>query len=176
MLQDHRNARANRKSFTLIEMMAVVVVLGVIVSLGLVQFNKTMEVRYARNARLNLIVIKTALNMYTLGNPHGQIFLGPSILNSTSAINQNLGLHITDDKFIYAVWLGPPIAMIVACRPPVYMLIMYANNPPAPNNPFCYTGATTYPSAMTFSGPCPIGPVSTTGFLPALTSADKWQY
>ena len=139
----------HKKGFTLIEMMAVVVVLGVIVSLGLVQFNKTMEVRYARNARLNLIVIKSALDIYTLER---KPIISAGFLNSNSAINQYLGLNIQDDKFIYAAWTGPPFTTIVAARPPVYMLIMHASTPPAPNNPFCYTGATTYPSAMTFSG------------------------
>jgi prepilin-type N-terminal cleavage/methylation domain-containing protein len=88
----------NHNAFTLIEIVAAVIILTVIASLALVSFQKTMEKAYYSNARLNLISIHGASQIYL--KKYGQL---PVLDNLTlTQLNDTFDLNIQDNYFEYS--------------------------------------------------------------------------
>ncbi|MBN1869163.1 MAG: type II secretion system protein [Candidatus Omnitrophica bacterium] len=87
----------NRKNdaFTLFEIVAVIIIVGLIAALALPNYVKAVNKADERNMLTNLKIMRTALTMFTGGGGT----LGS--WNSLSVINTNLDLNIADPKSTY---------------------------------------------------------------------------
>gem|GEM_PF-296414 len=89
----------NKKSFTLIELIIVVVIIGILASMGLPGFNKTKERALDREARANLELIIAAEKIYRMENgrywpiPPSAVIAGNSTANINS-INTELRVSL----------------------------------------------------------------------------------
>ena len=64
----------NKKGFTLIELLVVVLIIGILSSVALPQYQKTVLKSRAAEAWTNLSAISKAINVYCLENPSGGYF------------------------------------------------------------------------------------------------------
>ena len=80
----------NQKGFTLIELLVVVLIIGILSSVALPQYQKTVLKSRAAEAWSTLAAIRTAVNAYCLENPSG------SMLWSTG--KEHLSIEIADSK------------------------------------------------------------------------------
>ncbi len=90
-----------RKSFTLIEIMIVVVIMGIMASLSVPVFTKTFNRARARDAILNLNAIHTTNVLYRVRN--GANLTGA---NNIAAINTALDLNIIANGSTYVCNTG----------------------------------------------------------------------
>ena len=137
----------NIKSFTLMELMTVLVIVSVIVSLTLPNFRKTVERAYSRDATNNLLAIHSANEIYRSENLQYWPTSGGA-KNLTNAapegINASLGLSIVPNGFDYVCAKNVSDYLCSACRPnctsPSYSLGV-TSAPIGPGNPFCAFGS-----------------------------------
>jgi prepilin-type N-terminal cleavage/methylation domain-containing protein len=87
-----------RKGFTLIEIIVVLVILGVLATVALYNYNIMMMQGVAKAAQNNLITIYNAQQNYYFANG---VYCTASC-NTLANINTNLNLFITDNNFTYA--------------------------------------------------------------------------
>lgn len=88
----------DRKAFTLIEVILVVVILGVLSGLALPRLWKTFEIQNAKNAENQLLVIKTAVLLMIDSR------LTPNCAPcDTDGINNAFDLNVHDPNFLYEV-------------------------------------------------------------------------
>ncbi|HSV44056.1 MAG TPA: prepilin-type N-terminal cleavage/methylation domain-containing protein [Candidatus Bathyarchaeia archaeon] len=88
----------DRKAFTLMEMMLVVVILGVLSGLALPRLWKTVEIQNAQNAENQLLVIKTAVLLMI--DSRATPDCAPC---DTAGINNRFDLNVHDQNFLYEV-------------------------------------------------------------------------
>lgn len=67
-IQKKRGKIMNRKGFTLIEVLMVVLIIGILASLALPQYTKVVERAKISEARSSLAAMRTAQNIYYLEN------------------------------------------------------------------------------------------------------------
>ncbi|MCK5013836.1 MAG: prepilin-type N-terminal cleavage/methylation domain-containing protein [Candidatus Omnitrophica bacterium] len=84
------------RAFTLMEVISVVLIISIIASFSVVNYSKAILKADERNMIANLMVMRSAVGIYTLdGRTIGA-------WNSLAAINNNLVLSILDTKATYA--------------------------------------------------------------------------
>lgn len=89
-------------SFTLIELMITVLIVGILATFVTLGFQRTIQGAREKETRLNLIILKTGQTLYK--QHHGAYY--PNItgwLAGISALNSNLDLNIIENpNFFYA--------------------------------------------------------------------------
>lgn len=89
-----------KKAFTLMEMMAVVVIVGVIALFAIPNFSKTMEGSYEQNAGTQLTSIHAANNIYNAQNgTYWPVDASPT--HTVTDINTNLSMSIMENGMTY---------------------------------------------------------------------------
>jgi prepilin-type N-terminal cleavage/methylation domain-containing protein len=88
---------ADKKGFTLLELIIVMVIIGVLVRIAVLNYNIMMIQGAAKAAQNNLISIYNAQKSYYFNN--GSYCTS---CNSLTSINTTLILNITDNNFTYA--------------------------------------------------------------------------
>lgn len=88
----------NRKSFTMLEVIIVVILMGVIAAFAIPSYNKAIEKQRYRNAKLNLSTIYTASRIFKAKNQDYPLM----DLNTLTAINNYFALSISDPNFVYS--------------------------------------------------------------------------
>ncbi len=90
------------KSFTLMELIAVIIIIGVLATLGLPQYAGMRERTIRQEADVNLLLIATAERIYRMEN--SAYYPLPAGSDSVIAtINSNLKLSLTETNWDYAV-------------------------------------------------------------------------
>jgi len=89
--------REKKSGFTLVELIVVVIIMGVIASLALVGYEKTVEIQRYRTHKNNLIQLKGKLQAYYYKN-RGYIN-GPLDLDG---LNNALNTRVEDPHFSYS--------------------------------------------------------------------------
>lgn len=133
---------ACRKSgFTLIELMASIVVMAAIAALAVVGYNRVVEKARHDNARMNLIAIYTAAQMRVA--KEGALTFGSGQL---SLINDFFQLNIVDPDFNYSFDYNHPTIFAAAFRTNNKYFIRFSSDNPVND---------TNPSCIPLSGTCP---------------------
>jgi prepilin-type N-terminal cleavage/methylation domain-containing protein len=88
----------NKKGFTLLELLIVVVIVGVLAALTIPNMRSSVERTRSRSAQFNLQAIYNAEKRYKLRN--NKYYYGA---NTQAAINENLQLNIQDSYFTYQI-------------------------------------------------------------------------
>jgi prepilin-type N-terminal cleavage/methylation domain-containing protein len=88
----------NKKGFTLLELLIVVVIVGVLASLTISNMRSSVERTRSRSAQFNLQAIYNAEKRYKLRN--NKYYVGA---NTQKDINENLQLNIQDSYFTYQI-------------------------------------------------------------------------
>lgn len=99
-----------RKSFTLLELIIVIVIIGILASLGLPQFFKTRERALGDEAIANLKLIAAAEKIYQMET--GSYYISSDLNN----INSNLKLSLTDANWAYSITGGLAAFTAIAAR------------------------------------------------------------
>ena len=130
----------NRKSFTLMELMIVAVLVAVLAVMALTAYKKTVNQAYVDEAIRQLTLIHGAEQVYKAKNG---TYWPPSDIPVfyLPGINQNLGLNLTDSPFTFACtgdaggtsW----ICMAQYRQPPNEIVVVVNQNPIDSNNPHC---------------------------------------
>ncbi|MHB8154862.1 MAG: type II secretion system protein [Candidatus Omnitrophota bacterium] len=82
-----------KKSFTMIEMLVVIIIVGVVVALALPDFGAMKEKSLNREAKTNLALIQAAEKIYKM--EQGFYYPYRATTSTTSAINSGLKLALT---------------------------------------------------------------------------------
>ena len=113
--------RSHKKAFTIIEVLLVVIVIGILASMALPKYIKTVERARAKDAERNLVAIHAANRIFFAETgvywPNG----GPGAL---SDINTNLGLSIAPNGFTYVCSGGANFYICLATRVSAYSLVV----------------------------------------------------
>ena len=80
--------KRSKSAFTVLEIIVVTVIIGVIAGFAIPSLKNTMEKNLQRQIRLNIIVIKSAQEIYKA--KYGTYFRGLGL----TTINANLGINI----------------------------------------------------------------------------------
>ena len=92
-----------RKGFTLIEIIVVLVIIGVCIAIYFPNYYSSIQKSDNQNAQNNLIAINTAeLNYFNNNGTYCTATVPVNCADSTTDINTNLSLNITDSNFNYA--------------------------------------------------------------------------
>ncbi len=89
----------NRRSFTLMELIIVVVIIGVIAGFAVPNFTKTMRKSSERNAVVNLIAEQGASRIYKA--KRGVYWNTGGVVKNLADINSTLGIAIVPNNIIY---------------------------------------------------------------------------
>jgi len=129
------------ESFSLIELMVVVVVLGILVSVALPQYRRAVERSIDREAQSNLMLIQAGQKIYKMKN---QNYYGPQ--DSISSINTNLGVDLTETNFDYNINAANATAFITkATRQAGKYAGHYWVVDPTSIEPTCFPGTSSCP-------------------------------
>jgi len=139
----------SRKAFTLIEFMIVVVVLGVIASFGIPNYNKSRARLNEKNAIYSLRIIASAMEMYRVRN-NGNYPLGAD-LDNVGEINTTLDLGTIELSMVYSC-TGNGIIFTCNANPDDYTWNLQVSNT-SNENPRCSAGPAC-PTCLV--GGCPI--------------------
>jgi prepilin-type N-terminal cleavage/methylation domain-containing protein len=132
-----------QKAFTLTEIIVVVIILGIIATLGVRYYINTMEHAHQRDAIVNLTAIHSANQVYRARN--GQ-YWPPASNQGVNAINTALKLNIIEDGMTYTCNTGGTPGQTFACfadrKPPAALFrVRVTQAPLTATNPQCVTGA-----------------------------------
>ena len=89
------------KGFTLIELIAIVVIIGILAAIAYPRYQKTKERALGREAVSNLRLILAAERIHRMNN--GKYWPDTAWTNSMVDINQNLKLSLSDTNFLYTI-------------------------------------------------------------------------
>jgi len=90
--------RKKQQAFTLIEIIAVIVILSVLSSLAYVQYTRVRERTIAEDVKVDVLSIANAFKLWKIKTPQRTM---SSTLSGVAALNEILGLNISDDYFDY---------------------------------------------------------------------------
>lgn len=90
------------KAITLMEIMVVIIIIGIIATLGLPQFAKTKESTLDKEAKANLRLIQAAEKIYHL--EHNEYYPDTGSVDNNTNINDNLKLSLTTQNWTYKVY------------------------------------------------------------------------
>lgn len=97
-----KGRKLTNKAFTLLELIVVLIVIGVLGTLAVSQFQGRKETTLDREAIINLKLIQAAERIYSM---EMDSYYPPAGSDSnTSTINGNLKLLLRGDNWAYAVW------------------------------------------------------------------------
>jgi len=109
-----------KKGFTLIEIIVVLVILGGLAAIAIPSYSTYTQQGAAKAAQNNLITIYNAQKNYYFSN--GTYCVSSNgVCNSSASVNSNLSLNITDTNFTYTCTNNP-------FNPFVADFICYATN------------------------------------------------
>ena len=91
--------RTWQKSFTLIEIIIVIIVISVLASLGIVQYTRAVDIAVERDAVLQLRTLYTANELYYYRNKE---YFPANTSVGVAAINAGLGTNLVQEKLIYS--------------------------------------------------------------------------
>jgi prepilin-type N-terminal cleavage/methylation domain-containing protein len=141
---------SDQKGFSLIEIIAVLVVIGILAAIALPNYNTTVQQGAGNAAQNNLVTIYNAQKSYYFNN-NVYCVSSHGICNSSASINTTLSLNITDSNFTYTCTTDP-------LNPFVPGFVCYATNNANPNflltlknNPIVLPGGTGCTSGNTAS-------------------------
>lgn len=137
-----------KKSFTLTEIIVVVIILGVIASAAMVGYNKTMEQALARRAIMDLRAMAAAEEIFRAR--HGRYWPGDGNSDASheiDEINTALGFNIIQDPRLYydlvdtgALPFGSTFAVCARRQPSGSPPWWYrTSNIPGEDKPYCIT-------------------------------------
>lgn len=89
------------KSFTLIEIIVTIVILSVIASMAMVNYNGMLIKAREKRARKDLILISSALEIYN--TKYGRYPSAELDSQDRGAVNQLLGLNIPDEEWVWEI-------------------------------------------------------------------------
>lgn len=95
----------NRDGFTMLELVIVVVIVGILATIGLVQYGSYRENALDKDAIANLKLIRSAERIYFMES--STYYPSSGSVDTISSINDNLRLDITNSttrKWNYQVW------------------------------------------------------------------------
>jgi prepilin-type N-terminal cleavage/methylation domain-containing protein len=102
-----RKIKEKKSGFTLMELIITVIIVGILASFVIRGFQRTVQGAKEKEAKINLLAIKTAQVIYKekQGN-----YYPPSGMVNCASINTNLNLSITEnpDSVQYICSYGPP--------------------------------------------------------------------
>ncbi len=91
--------KKNRKAFTLLEIMVVIIIIGAIAGFAIPNYTKTIERAHLRDAMMQLETIHAANNLYR--SRTGSYWPVPVGAVDLAAINNNLGINIIGNGMDY---------------------------------------------------------------------------
>lgn len=89
------------KGFTLLELVVVIVILGILVTLGIKQYIPARERAMAREAVSNLRLIAAAEKVYKMET--GKYYPNATTVNNVTSINDELKLSLMDKNWNYSI-------------------------------------------------------------------------
>jgi len=92
----------NKKGFTLLEIVIVVIIIGILASLAIPNFGKIKENALDKEAISNLKLIQVAEKGYYYDM--GSYYPSSGSASTIANINSNLKLSLTTKNWIYEVW------------------------------------------------------------------------
>lgn len=90
------------KGFTLIELIAVVVIVGILAAIAYPQYQKTKERALGREARANMELILAALKIYRMQN--GEYYPASGTIDDINTINSVLKLSLNEEEWDYTLF------------------------------------------------------------------------
>ncbi|OGX26783.1 MAG: hypothetical protein A2Y03_07675 [Omnitrophica WOR_2 bacterium GWF2_38_59] len=130
------NNKANKKAFTLAEMIIVVIIIGIITTFALPKFTKSMEKERARRLESNLTIIHSALEIWE-ANAQSYPANGSQDLDY---LNNSLRLNILDSDFNYTYTNNGSSYTVDAQKIDNSYTIRLTEAPIGPTNPSCQQG------------------------------------
>ena len=103
-----------KKGFTLVELMVVIIIMGILATLAIPNYNNSLERALGQEAKANLKLIAAAERIYRMETNTYY----PSFGNETNIanINSNLKLSLTEAKWDYSVTGGASTFTVFAAR------------------------------------------------------------
>jgi len=106
---------AIRRSFTLLELVIVITMIGILLTLAIPKFNITKERAIAKEALANLKLVYAAEKIYRIENPNYYPSSG-SKTDVVADINPNLQLSLTEVNWDYDITGGTDVFTATAAR------------------------------------------------------------
>jgi len=123
---------SSKKSFSVLEIITVVVIIGIIAGFAIPNFNTAIEKGRYRNARLNVIAIHSALKIY-----HAKNGTYLPVAATLTDVNTNLEINVTDNEFTYAYVADTDTFTITATRNDLDYAVSADQNTVSSANPSC---------------------------------------
>lgn len=135
-----RNNMFGKRGFTLLELSVVMILVGILASLGMVNYTNIKEQALVKEAKANLKLIQAAERVYRMEDNSGSYFtstgsFGPVL---TTQLNNNLHLSLpngTVRNWDYAAVDGTAWAIRSGISPIVQWRLKQDETEPVPGNP-----------------------------------------
>lgn len=139
----------DKRGFTLMEIMIVIIILGVIVAFAIPSYTKAVEKGYERDAVVQLQAIASAAEFYK-----GQAGDYPdgSTMTNVSQINSVLGLNIVQKEMTYACSAGVMSGFDCSATSDLYGWAVHVSSDPLNLTPHC-AASPACPTCTTTSCP-----------------------
>ncbi len=108
--------KKNNRGLSLMELMAVVLIIGIVTSIALTNHGSQVEKAISREGEYNLHLLYNAQKRYKMntGTYYGGGMFAP--INNIIDINRNLTVMISEKNFKYTIWGTPNQFRILAER------------------------------------------------------------
>jgi prepilin-type N-terminal cleavage/methylation domain-containing protein len=137
---------SDKKGFTLIEIIAVMVIIGIMTAIAFPTYVTMLNQGAAKSAQNNLIAIYNGQKTYYLSNGN---YYNSGSANDLTNINAALILNITDTNFTYtcATAAGPKYTCTATNISDGNLVLTVTSGTPAAPNPIVLSGGTTCASS-----------------------------